>query len=179
MVEAGSFRADLFYRLNVLRIHIPPLRERREDVAILADQFLARLGRRSGRPVEPLERATLDALEAYAWPGNVRELENTLERAVILARGERVRGEHLPFAPASVGRTEAAPAHASADGEDVSIKRRGRALEQRLIRLALARTRGNRTRAAELLEISARALQYKLKEYAIDPLNPVPPGSDI
>jgi len=185
MVEAGTFRADLFYRLNVLRIHIPPLRERREDVPLLADQFMARLSRRSGRAVEPLERATLDALCAYAWPGNVRELENTLERALILARGGRVTSEHLPFAPpaplaASAPSVAAPPTPSAADpSEDLSIKRRGRALEQRLIRLALARTRGNRTRAADLLELSARALQYKLKEYAIDPLNPVPPGSDI
>ncbi len=187
MVEAGSFRADLFYRLNVLRIHIPPLRERPEDVPLLADQFVARLARRSGRSVGPLDREILDALCAYAWPGNVRELENSLERALILARGGPVTREHLPFAPAAPQpRATEAPVvgpemrgDASSVAEDLSIKRRGRALEERLIRLALARTRGNRTRAAELLDLSARALQYKLKEYAIDPLNPVPPGSDI
>ena len=172
----------------MLRIHIPPLRERPEDVPILADQFVARLARRTGRSVEPLDRATLAALGAYAWPGNVRELENTLERALILARGGPVTSACLPFASPGPAPAAAAPsvdaapaplAPIAAESEDLSIKRRGRALEQRLIRLALARTRGNRTRAAELLELSARALQYKLKEYAIDPLNPVPPGSDI
>jgi len=182
MIEAGTFRADLFYRLNVFRLHIPPLRERREDVPVLADQFLAALSRRIGKPVAPLDCEAIDALCAYPWPGNVRELENTLERALILARDGRVTRELFPFSsPAQSGARQAAPlADSSAvRDEDLSIKRRGRALEERLIRLALARTGGNRTRAAHVLEISARALQYKLKEYGIAPLNPLPPDSDI
>jgi two-component system response regulator AtoC len=182
MVEAGSFREDLFYRLNVFRLHIPPLRERREDVPVLADQFLAALSRRIGKPVAPLDSETIDALCGYPWPGNVRELENTLERALILTRDGRITRELFPFfAPgAASARQVATPADTSAvRDEDLSIKRRGRALEERLIRLALARTGGNRTRAAHVLEISARALQYKLKEYGIAPLNPLPPDSDI
>ncbi len=181
MVEAGTFRADLFYRLNVFRLHVPPLRERPEDVPALADQLLAALSRRMGKHVEPLDRAAVAALVGHSWPGNVRELENTLERALILASQSRITSELFPF----VARAEpsaAPPASASgADAdlaEDLSIKRRGRALEERLIRLALTRTAGNRTRAALLLEISARALQYKLKEYGIEPLNPLPPRSD-
>jgi len=181
MVEAGTFRADLFYRLNVFRLHIPPLRERREDVPVLADQLLAALSRRMGKAVAPLDREAVAALCAHAWPGNVRELENTLERALILAKDGRVTRELFPFVAASAPVT--LPSTAAPDGptvapEDVSIKRQGRALEERLIRLALARTSGNRTRAAQLLEISARALQYKLKEYAIEPLNPLPSRSD-
>ena len=181
MVEAGTFRADLFYRLNVFRLHIPPLRERREDVPVLADQILAALSRRMGKPVSPLDREAVAALCEHAWPGNVRELENTLERALILARDGRVTRELFPFvaAPAAVAPPSTKPADGPASAlEDVSIKRQARALEERLIRLALSRTAGNRTRAAQLLEISARALQYKLKEYAIEPLNPLPPRSD-
>ncbi len=181
MVEAGTFRADLFYRLNVFRLHVPPLRERREDVPVLADQLLAALSRRMGKAIAPLDREAVAALCAHAWPGNVRELENTLERALILARDGRVTRELFPFVGATAALAPpAAPAGdaPATDGDDVSIKRHSRALEERLIRLALARTGGNRTRAAHLLEISARALQYKLKEYAIEPLNPLPPRSD-
>jgi len=181
MVEAGSFRADLFYRLNVFRLHVPPLRERREDIPVLADQLLTALSRRLGKAIAPLDREAIDALCAYSWPGNVRELENTLERALILAREGRVTRELFPFGadtrPASPPPTTGA-ATAADSAEDLSIKRRARLLEARLIRLALVRTGGNRTRASHLLEISARALQYKLKEYDIEPLNPLPPPSD-
>jgi two-component system response regulator AtoC len=186
MVEAGSFRADLFYRLNVFRLHIPPLRERREDVPVLADQCLAALSRRIGKAVAPLDRDAVDALRAYPWPGNVRELENTLERALILSRDGHVTRDLFPFAPAATidavsGNAIVATSVTASDvaAEDLSIKRRARALEERLIRLALAQTGGNRTRAAHVLEISARALQYKLKEYGIEPLNPLPLRSDI
>ena len=182
MVAEGRFRADLFYRLNVFRIHVPALRERPEDVPVLADQLLAAHARRIGKAVDPLERNLLDALAAYPWPGNVRELENSLERALILARGRRITRELFPF----LGETDGDVASDSSglsvptgeSGEDLSIKRRSRALEERLIRLALVRTAGNRTRAARILELSPRALQYKLKEYAIDPLNPLPGDSD-
>ena len=185
MVGDGGFRADLFYRLNVFRIHVPPLRERPEDIAPLADQLLAAHARRIGKAIQPLDRAVLDALRAHGWPGNVRELENSLERALILARGPSITVDLLPFgvAPAAAARgAEPNPVESEIEVEpgaaDLSIKRRGRALEERLIRLALVRTAGNRTRAARLLELSPRALQYKLKEYAIDPLNPLPGGSD-
>ncbi len=191
MVAVNEFRADLYYRLNVFRIHVPPLRERLEDVPLLADQLLAAHARRIGKAVEPLGRDVLDALAAYAWPGNVRELENSLERALILTRGPQITSDLFPFVShgeARRGPSRAEPAidagarsepQANEDiGEDLSIKRRSRALEDRLIRLALVRTRGNRTRAARLLELSPRALQYKLKEYAIDPLNPFPAASD-
>ncbi|HXZ85384.1 MAG TPA: sigma-54 dependent transcriptional regulator, partial [Myxococcota bacterium] len=184
MVEQGRFRADLFYRLDVFRIHVPPLRERPEDVPVLADQLLAAHARRIGKTVDPLERELLEALAAHPWPGNVRELENALERALILARGRRITRELFPFlAEPEPGESVASDSPDSAEplgasGEDLSIKRRSRVLEERLIRLALVRTAGNRTRAARILELSPRALQYKLKEYAIDPLNPLPNGSD-
>ncbi len=174
-VRAGRFRADLFYRLNVLTIHIPPLRERREDVAPLADELLRAHSRRLGKEAEPLDREVIDLLESYDWPGNVRELENTLERALILARGPRLGPELFPFGP---GERAHEPPRPEPQADDLSIKRQGRELEQRLIRRALQRTAGNRTQAARILEISTRALQYKLKEYGIEPLNPVPGDSD-
>jgi two-component system response regulator AtoC len=174
-VEAGRFRADLFYRLNVLRIHLPPLRERIEDVGILADQLLSGLSRRLGKPVQPLDREVLELLREYRWPGNIRELENTLERALILAPGEALTPELFPFGEGKGGETVESE---NLETEDLSIKRLSRALEDRLIRRALQRTGGNRTQAARILEISPRALQYKLKEYDIAPLNPLPADSD-
>ena len=185
MVAERAFRDDLYYRLNVFRIHLPPLRERREDIPLLADHLLERLGRRMGRSVGPLDADVAAALCNHDWPGNVRELENALERALILTRGECIARDALPFGGAvsagaapSVPLARATPLPAMSAEEDLSIKRRGRALEDRLIRLALFETQGNRTQAARLLEISARALQYKLKEYEIDPLNPLPDKSD-
>jgi two-component system response regulator AtoC len=168
-VETGRFRQDLFYRLNVFRIHVPPLRERPEDIPPLSHELLNSLARQTGKRVQHVEPDALEALCAYPWPGNVRELENTLERAVILAIGDRITLDLLPFrdTPAQAERLET-----GGRLEDLSIKRGTRELENRLIRLALERTGGNRTRAAEILEISPRALQYKLKEYGIVPLNP-------
>ncbi len=174
-VAEGRFRDDLFYRLDVMRIHLPPLRERQEDLPVLSDQILQGLCQRIGKQVPPLSSEVIDALRAYAWPGNVRELENTLERALILSPAEGIRASDLPFS----GRSRVTSAVAAAgESEDLSIKRGTRALEERLIRAALERTGGNRTRAARILEISPRALQYKIKEYGVEPLNPLSPRAD-
>ncbi len=165
-VAAGQFRDDLLYRLDVVRVRLPPLRERTGDVAALAAHFLARYARlRPELPSLSLSDEALDALLAHRWPGNVRELEHALERAVVLAEGPVIREEDLPEtvrAPAP-----RAQALAGADGS-LSIKRGTRAMEEQLIRAALDKTGGNRTRAAELLEISYRALLYKIKDYGID-----------
>jgi two-component system response regulator AtoC len=174
-IAAGRFRSDLFYRLNVVGIHIPPLRERREDIPVLADYLLGALSQRVGKPMDPIGTEVMAALASHPWPGNVRELENTIERALILAPGRELSRDLLPFSQASL-----APHSHSDDepGEDLSIKRRSRALEERLIRLALEETGGNRTRAARILEISPRALQYKIKEYAVESLNPASARAD-
>jgi two-component system, NtrC family, response regulator AtoC len=178
-VAAERFRADLYYRLNVFRIVVPPLRERPGDIPVLADHLLQSLSQRVGKAVRPVRGEVLEALCGYGWPGNVRELENCLERALILARGDELTLDVLPFLAASSS-VPAPHARRAGEGgdEDLSIKRRGRALEERLIRLALERTGGNRTQAARILEISARALQYKIKEYAVEPLNPVRRDAD-
>jgi two-component system response regulator AtoC len=159
-VAAGAFREDLFYRLNVLRVAVPPLRERREDIPLLVDHFLAHFREALGRPLRAIADEALDALVRYRWPGNVRELENVMERAAILCTGERIGLSDLP---ASVVESPAGPSEPG----DHSLRRARRAAEFEAIRRALAATDGNRTRAARLLEISHRALLYKLKEYGI------------
>ncbi len=165
-VRAGQFREDLYYRLDVVGIHIPPLRERKGDILQLARHFLARYARlRPGAPIEGIAEDALAAMQAYRWPGNVRELEHAIERAAVLCEGPVIREEDLP--EAARGAPPAGPPPTLPEGT-LSIKRATRAVEEQLIRSALARTSGNRTRAAELLELSYRALLYKIKEYGIE-----------
>ncbi len=161
-VADGRFRADLFYRLNVVRIRVPALRERREDIPVLVDHFLERFRLALAKPVRGIADDALDRLVAYAWPGNVRELENVIERAIILAEGDRIGLRELPT---SVISPERAPGRSAAG--DLSLRRARKALEADLIQRALRATGSNRTHAARLLEISHRALLYKIKEYGI------------
>ncbi len=163
-VKAGRFREDLFYRINVLALAIPPLRERREDVALLIDHFLARNNARLGTQIRGLTAEARKLLFEYAWPGNVRELENTLERAMVLCDGETLDVGDLPERI----RDALDPVQVQLATGELSVKKTVSAIEQILIRRALQRTKGNRTRAAELLEISHRALLYKIKDYRID-----------
>ncbi len=160
----GEFREDLLYRLDVVKLELPRLRERPGDVPLLARHFLARFASlRPDRPISGFAPEALEALAAYPWPGNVRELEHAVERAMVLAEGPEIREQDLPEA---VRAPPPGPPPAAGEG-DLSVKRQGRALEEALIRKALERTGGNRTRAAELLELSYRALLYKIKEYGI------------
>ena len=164
-VREGAFREDLFYRLNVFPIFLPPLRERREDLPLLVDHFLDRLAQESGRPPKRLSPEALRAMMAYPWPGNVRELEHALERAALLSEGETITDRHLPpeiLAPKDE-LTVILPD--SAAGFKETIAHLIRDAEVRLIRRALAQSGGNRTEAARLLGISRRALLYKLSEY--------------
>jgi two-component system response regulator AtoC len=162
-VASGRFREDLFYRLDVFRVRVPPLRERREDVPLLVDHFIARFRETLGRPVRTIADDALDRLLAHDWPGNVRELENLIERAMILADGDRITLRELPEALTAPRREPAR----SAPGGDFSMRRARRRFESDLIRRALEATGGNRTRAAKLLEISYRALLYKIKEHGL------------
>jgi two-component system response regulator AtoC len=159
-VADGRFREDLFYRLNVVPIQVPPLRERAEDIPQLARFFATRHAARHQRDVALSEDA-IEALAHQPWPGNVRELENVIERALVLADGPEIAVDFL----GTVMRVQPPPSQAD-DGE-LSIKKATRSLEQELIRRALGVTQGNRTNAAKLLEISHRALLYKMKEYGI------------
>lgn len=172
-IRAGRFRQDLYYRLNVLRIDIPPLRERPEDLPELAEHFLRRLSRRFGKKLRSLDGAALERLAEYSWPGNARELENLLERATILSPGETLvldgllPGGGVPQDGALDAVIAAQEPGADEEGRDLSIKRGVRRLEQDLIRRALRASGGNRTQTAAILEISPRTLHYKLREYDI------------
>lgn len=165
-IAAGRFREDLFYRLNVLPIVVPPLRERREDTMLLVEHFMARNNARLGTRVRGLDAEARRLLIEYSWPGNVRELENTVERAMVLAEGELIVAADLPERL----REASDPIQMQLSSDELSVKRTTRIIEEILIRRALQRTKGNRTRAADLLEISHRALLYKMKDYKITDL---------
>jgi len=162
-VAAGRFREDLFYRLNVVRLEVPPLRERPKDIPLLFDHFLARFRDALGKPVQGICDDALEQLVAYRWPGNVRELENVVERAVILATGDRISLRDLPESVVSPPKREPE----AGPNRSFCLKAARKSLEADMIRRALRATDGNRTHAAKLLDISHRALLYKLKEYGI------------
>jgi len=165
MVQAGEFREDLFYRLNVVSIHLPPLRDRPADIAVLAEHFVARIGQRLGFSAPSISTEALALLQSYPWPGNVRELENAIERALVLSEAsgritvadldDRFDGEPPSDASAELGT------------DDLNIKAVLPRVEADLIRRALEKTGGNRTKAAQVLGISPRALLYKLKDHGI------------
>jgi two-component system response regulator AtoC len=163
-VKAGRFREDLYYRINVLQLVVPPLRERREDIGLLLDHFLAKNNTRLGTQIRGLSHDARKVLLEYSWPGNVRELENTIERAMVLAEGDIIDVRDLPERL----REALDPVQVQLASGELSIKKTVAAIEEILIRRALAKTKGNRTRAAEVLEISHRALLYKLKDYKIE-----------
>src|SRR5271165_4135093 len=164
--KAGRFREDLFYRIHVLSIHIPPLRSRREDVSLLIDHFVTRNNTRLGTSIRGLSPEARKLLLEYAWPGNVRELENTIERAMVLAEKDVLELGDLPERISEA----LDPVQVHLASGELSIKKTTAAIEQILIRRALQKTKGNRTRAADLLEISHRALLYKIKDYLITDL---------
>jgi two-component system response regulator AtoC len=163
-VKEGKFREDLFYRLNVFSIHVPPLRERSEDIPLLAEHFLEKHGKRLGKEGVRLLPEVIKIFMTYSWPGNVRELENCMERALILSDGV-IDNTCVP--DTLTGRTGRQSITDVMAGS-LSIKKADEFIEKELIRKALEQTGGNRTHAARLLEISHRALLYKLKEYGMD-----------
>jgi len=162
-VADGALRGDLFYRLNVIPIHLPPLRERREDIPLLIAHFIQKLGREMGRPVRGVSPAALGTLEGYHWPGNIRELENVIERAIVLGSGDTIEVDALPQNVVH----PATPAQPSADlpstGFDLEATLED--LEYRYIQMALGRTGGVQTKAAELLGLSFRQFRYKLQKH--------------
>jgi two-component system response regulator AtoC len=162
-VKNGRFREDLFYRLNVLPLHLPPLRERTDDIPLLIDHFITRHNARLGTRIKGVNTETERMMMAYNWPGNVRELENTIERAMVLAEGEQITAEDLPDRIRDIRD----PIRMTLGSGELSVKKTFRIIEEELIRRALAKTAGNRTLAAKYLEISHRALLYKIKSYEI------------
>jgi two-component system response regulator AtoC len=163
-VESGDFRKDLYYRLCVVPIHLPPLRSRGEEIPELTKHMLERHSARLGVPVEGIDPKAMQVLFEYPWPGNIRELENVIERALVLTEGPSITLDDLPE---SVRRPAPEGPSIGVDGDDLSVKRHGARLERHLIQLALDRTGGNKTQAADLLELSPRALRYKIQEYGI------------
>jgi two-component system response regulator AtoC len=166
-VREGTFRSDLYYRINVVRIHLPPLRQRTEDIPPLTRHFIERFAKQLGINVTGFEPAAMKALLGHPWYGNVRQLENVVERAMVLAESATIRPDDLPDfvcnPEASIeGPMDVLPA------DELSIKKQTADLERRLISRALQVTDGNRTKAAELLELSYRALLYKIRDYGLD-----------
>jgi DNA-binding NtrC family response regulator len=166
MVDAGTFREDLYFRLNVVKIEMPPLRRRREDIILLANSFLAEFAKENQRPLKPLTDEALKLLLAYPWPGNVRELRTAIEHGVVMSNDPQIDTRHLPgflLDPAA----PAKPAPSSKNSLDDPAELNLHVLETNAIRAALAASAGNRTHAAELLGLSRRTLQRKLKELGI------------
>jgi len=162
-VDAKAFREDLYYRLNVFNIVVPPLRERREDIPKLCDHFLALIGKENVLPPKRLSPAALKSLLACRWPGNVRQLRNALETATLVAQGDAIEPGDLPPEV-----TQGVLPPTSAEPIPMPASRTLTELERDAIRDALEKTDGNKTRAAKLLGIGLRTLHRKVKEYRID-----------
>jgi two-component system, NtrC family, nitrogen regulation response regulator GlnG len=182
MMKSGKFREDLFYRLNVVSLSLPALRERRGDIPLLVEHFLSKYSETLGERVVAPE--AMDRLAGYEWPGNVRELENVIQRAMVMASGGVILPEHLPIGPVSA----AAGVAADASLEEIIERKmaecvrglRGQAaanlhglmvglVEKPLLRSVMRETKGNQVRAAQLLGINRNTLRKKLKEHGIDP----------
>jgi DNA-binding NtrC family response regulator len=162
-VAAGIFREDLLYRLNVVTIHLPPLRQRRSDIPALVESFLAKYAEENGRPIKGISRDALDLLLRQPWPGNVRELQNVIERAVVMSRGDVLDRADLPPEIIDVG----AEGLADIDDAEAALPDRVQRLEREAIREALAATGGNQSQAAVRLGITERNLRYKLGKYGM------------
>jgi two-component system, NtrC family, response regulator PilR len=170
LVAQGLFREDLFYRINVIELRVPALRERPADIGEIAEAVLRRLGRRAGSEAPKITAAAIATLESYPFPGNVRELENVLERAVTLSTGGAITPEHIRLRTTPTTRTSetsAAPAPASAE-EGTALGSQLESIEREAIVRALEKTRYNKTAAAKLLGMSFRALRYRIKKLGIE-----------
>ena len=172
-IETGAFRQDLYYRLNMIPIHLPPLRARRKDILILAEYFLQKHSKAHGQPVRLISQKARDLLMQYDWPGNVRELEYSILRAVLFAEGDVILPKHLPEEVQSPQQEQVKSVPVGTATRDSVLVRSDRTslnmtmkeMEKELILKTLERMEGNRTRTAEVLGISLRSLQYKLKHY--------------
>jgi two-component system response regulator HydG len=160
-IREGHFREDLFYRLNVVPVSLPPLRERKEDIPDLANHFLSIYREKNKKELREISRKALDLLVRYDWPGNIRELENCIERAVVIARGEIIVPADLPPALQALSQEKDETGVHFPSG--ISLQE----MEKALILKTLEDTGGNRSRAAEILGINRRTLQMKLKEYGM------------
>jgi two-component system, NtrC family, response regulator AtoC len=159
------FREDLFYRLNVVRISVPPLRERRSDITLLAEYFLHVYSGKNGVPAVGFSDDAILTLQTYSYPGNVRELENIVERAILMARGRVIMSAHIPTKPAQGNPTSSGSV--SPDLMSLPFHKSIAELERQLIENALNQTKGNKTEAADRLQINRRLLYNKMEEHQI------------
>jgi two-component system response regulator HydG len=164
-IAEGAFREDLFFRINTVTIHIPPLRERREDIPLLAAAFLRELAQARSKAIDGFSDDALEVLMAHAWPGNVRELRNTVERGVLFSRGARVTAADLPSGLRESADRRVSPA---AVREPIALQKAVAQAEIEAIRIALATTRGRRADAAELLGVTRKTLWEKMRDYGIE-----------
>ena len=161
-IKADRFREDLYYRLNVIEIKLPSLAKRRQDIPALVAHFIEKYAKKFGKRIKAVSPEVMDELKAYSWPGNIRELENVIERAMLIEDGEVIGKGALPM------REAANDVCLSVQPEGgLSIKHAHESIERALIRRALEKTGNNKTKAAELLDISMRALLYKIKNYQL------------
>ncbi len=162
-ITDGGFRTDLFYRLSVFPIHLPPLKDRGSDIILLADHFVLKYLKELGKPVKRISVSVIEAFLSHSWPGNVRELENCIERAVLLAESESIEMIHLPPSMQTKGR----------GGDKKDSGRLSTVIETQersLILDALKETRGNQSQSAKLLGTTKRIMQYKIQKLGIDPM---------
>jgi Nif-specific regulatory protein len=170
LVADGLFREDLYYRLNVFPIYLPPLRERKADIPLLAEHFLVKHAQEQGKSARRLSQTALDILMQYHWPGNVRELENVIERALLVCDGDTILSAHLPPSLQPPSCSYPAPIQTGMEGKNrLSLAAQVENLERELITEALTVTRGNQSQAAQYLDTSLRILGYKIRRYGLDP----------
>jgi Nif-specific regulatory protein len=169
LVADGAFREDLYYRLNVFPIYLPPLRERKTDITLLAEHFLEKYARENNQPMPRLSQSAMDLLMQYYWPGNVRELENVIERALLVCDGDTILSSHLPASLQSRWSSGVAADSDDGNAERPSLATQVEGLEKELITEALIASRGNQSAAAAYLDTSLRILGYKIKRYGLDP----------
>ena len=167
-VEQSKFRDDLYYRLNVINIHMPPLRDRKEDIPSLVEHFLAKHRYSATAQPAAISEEAIRRLMEYNWPGNVRELENVIERAVVLSRGQIITSRELPFGDHDAGEGEEGEGEAESKGDSSFFKKSVAQFEKDLIMKALRDANGNRSKAAEMLGIYRRLLYAKIKEYGLE-----------
>ncbi|HEY7472120.1 MAG TPA: sigma-54 dependent transcriptional regulator [Gemmatimonadota bacterium] len=167
LVEHGEFREDLFYRLHIIPIEVPPLRERKEDILPLVTHFIQSIGAEMAKTIEGVSEDAIELLMRYDWPGNIRELENMIERAIVLCEGDRLEAQLFPLNERRVPRTAAAPTLSIPPAGAITLDNALERIERAMIEDALEKSNGVKTKTAELLGIKTSALYYKLEKYGL------------
>jgi two-component system response regulator AtoC len=167
-VNQGEFREDLYYRLNVVQLKVPPLRERKDDIPLLCHHFIKKYNKKFKTNIIDISKETIGLILSHEWPGNVRELENVIQRGLVLASGETIEVENLPHTLRDISEKDISDTWLGIAMESLSLKTAQKQLEDKFIRFALAESGGNKSQAARTLEISYPSLLSKIKEYGIE-----------